>query len=179
MIYGEHPYNFLLWKPLEQKCEVCKPFSNHIQEGCFFGFWWYSECSNSICPNNPAVLETRYSAGGRVKNSIDVNEQMLHMRDFYREEEIAGLIVLGLCPWRPEGFVNYVNSCADECMRAPFRQAAVRAPLIIWSGPDCRAGGRYIRRVWGQHPFQLTAAYLWAKNRFTAVVHLVLGRLHF
>lgn len=78
------------------------------------------------------------------------------MRDFYRGEEIAGLIVLGSCLWSPEGFVNHVNSGADEGMRAPFRQAAVRAPLIMWSGPDCRgAGGRYIRRVWGQDPFQL------------------------
>lgn len=50
-----------------------------------------------------------------------------------------------------------MNSGADEGMRAPFRQAALRAPLIIWSGPDCKgAGGRYIRRVWGQDPFQLT-----------------------
>ena len=95
--------------------------------------------------------------GGRGKNSIDVNEQTPYLRDFYREEEIAGLIVLGSCLWSPEGFVNHVNSGADEGMRAPFRQAAVRAPLIIWSGPDCRgAGGRYIRRVWGQDPFQLT-----------------------
>lgn len=50
-----------------------------------------------------------------------------------------------------------MNSSADEGLRAPFRQAAVPAPLIIWSGPDCGgAGGRYIRRVRGQSPFQLT-----------------------
>lgn len=66
---------------------------------------------------------------------------MQHLRDFHREEEIAGLIVLGSCPWSPEGFVNHVNSGADEGLRAPFRQAAVRAPLIIWSGPDCRGAG--------------------------------------
>lgn len=95
--------------------------------------------------------------GGKGKNSLDVNEQTLYLRDLYREEEIAGLIVLGSCLWSPEGFVNQVNSGADEGIRAPFRQAAVRAPLIIWSGPDCSgAGGRYIRRVWGRDPFQLT-----------------------
>lgn len=94
---------------------------------------------------------------GGGENPIDVNEQKQHLRDFYRKEEIAGLIVLGSCPWSPEGFVNHVNSGVDEGLRAPFRQAAVRAPLIIWSGPDCRgAGGRYIRRVRGQAPFQLT-----------------------
>lgn len=46
---------------------------------------------------------------GKGKNSIDVNEQTLHLRDFYREEEIAGLIVLGSCLWVPEGFVNHGN----------------------------------------------------------------------
>lgn len=108
-------------------------------------------------PNNPTVLETWYSGGGKGKISLDVNGQTLYLRDLYREEEIAGLIVLGSCLWSPEGFVNQVNSGTDEGIGAPFRQAAVRAPLIIWSGPDCSgAGGRYIRRVWGRDPFQLT-----------------------
>lgn len=101
---------------------------------------------------------------------------------FYREEEIAGLIVLGSCPWSPEGFVNHVNSGADEGLRASFRQAAVRAPLIIWSGPDWGGGGLHQTGL-GSGPVLSnriikTAAYLWAKNRFTAVVHFVLGRLH-
>lgn len=88
---------------------------------------------------------------------------------FYREEKIAGLIVLGLCPWSPEGFANHVNSGADEGLRAPFRQAAVRAPLIIWSGPDCRgAGGALHQTGLGSGPMLSnriikTAAYLWAK----------------
>lgn len=43
-------------------------------------------------PNNPTVLETWYSRGGELKKkSIDVNEQPLHLRDFYCEEEIAWL----------------------------------------------------------------------------------------
>lgn len=150
--------NFCCGSHWSRNVKSANHFQTIFKKGFFVGI--LNAAIHSICPNNPAVLETWYSGEGGVKNSIDVNEQMLHMRDFYREEEIASLIVLGLCLWHPEGFVNYVNSCADECMRVPFRQAAVRAPLIIWSGPDCRkAGGRYIRRVWGQHPFQLTG--LW------------------
>lgn len=39
--------------------------------------------------------DTVEGGGGKKKKSIDVNEQAL--RDFYHVEEIAGLIVLGLC----------------------------------------------------------------------------------
>lgn len=95
----------------------------------------------------------------------------------------------GSCLWSPEGFVNHVNSGADEGMRAPFRQAAVRAPLIIWSGPDCRGvggarGGVLHQTGLGSGPVPTngiikTAAYLWAKNRFTSVVHFVLGIPYF
>lgn len=52
-------------------------------------------------PNNPSVPETRYCEGEGggvvVKISIDVNEQMLRIREFCSTEEIAGLIVLGSC----------------------------------------------------------------------------------
>lgn len=46
-------------------------------------------------PNNPSVLETRYSEGRRGEISVDVNKQMLSIREFRSTEEIAGLIVLG------------------------------------------------------------------------------------
>lgn len=167
------------WKPQEEKCEVCKPFSDHITHQREVFFWFVFNLEHLIIPlffskgySLPCCIQqfhlfqiqiTRLSwkpdtvEGGEGKNSIDVNEQTPHLRDFCQEEEIASLIVLGSCLLSPEGFVNHVNSGADEGMRAPFRQAAVRAPLIIWSEPDCRgAGGRYIRRVWGQDPFRLT-----------------------
>lgn len=103
-------------------------------------------------PNYPTVLETWYSWEGGKKIQLTSMKQKQHLRDFYREEEIAGLIVLGSCPWSPDGFVNHVNTSTDEGQTEPFRRAAVRTPLIIWSGPDCRrAGGRYIRQVWGQN----------------------------
>lgn len=109
------------------------------------------------------ILITRLSwkpdtvEGGGAKIQLTSMSRSSTWGIFYREEEIAGLIVLGSCPWSLEGFVNHVNNGTDEGLRAPFKQAAVRAPLIIWSGPDCRgAGGRYIRLVWGQDLFQLT-----------------------
>lgn len=62
-------------------------------------------------------------------------------------------------------------------------------PLIIWSAPDCRrarGGGHYIRQVRGgqqcpvlSNRIMKTAAYLWAKNRFTATVRYGLGRLYY
>lgn len=70
------------------------------------------------------------------KNSTDVNEQTLHEGFFVfcffffgREEEITSLIVLGLCLWSPDWFVNCVKSCADECTRAPFQTGRCKSPL--------------------------------------------------
>lgn len=168
--------------PQEQKCQVCKPISNHtpqrINEKSKRGILSVFNLEHLIIPLSKKkgyflpcwiqqfhlfqILITRLSwkpdtVKGEGKNWIDVNGQTLHLRDFYHVEEIAGLIVLGSCLWSPEGFVNHVNSGTDEGSGAPFRQAAVRALLIIWSGSDCRgAGERYIRRVSGQDPFQLT-----------------------
>lgn len=120
-------------KLLEKKWEVCKPFPNHILE-VFLFFFWFCECSNSICPTKASVLETWYDGGGRVKkNSTDVNEPTLHEGFFFfffgREEEITSLIVLGLCPRSPDWFVNCVKSCADECTRAPFQTGCCKSPL--------------------------------------------------
>lgn len=58
----------------------------------------------------------------------------------------------------------------------PFRQAAARAPLIIWSGPDCKEAG-----VGGVSTNRIitTVAYLWAKNRLIAVAHFILSRFLF
>lgn len=99
------------------------------------------------------------------------------------EEEIASLVVLGSCQWSPEGFGG--NSGGDYGPKVSFRQATVRAPFILWSGPDCTGGqGALYQTGRGSGPIPTnriikTAAYLWAKNRFTALVRFVLGRLHF
>lgn len=95
------------------------------------------------------------------KNSIDVNEQTRHLRDFYHEEEIAGLIVLGrvcgarrVCKpceyWRWWG---YESAFQTGSCKSTFNH-------LVWAwlqtGGGVRGLGCYIRRVWGQDPFQLT-----------------------
>lgn len=63
---SKNVFKTLPLKPQEQK--GCKLFPTMFKMDffLFFIFFWYSECSSFIYvnPNNPSVLETRYSGVG-------------------------------------------------------------------------------------------------------------------
>lgn len=77
---------------------------------------------------NPTVLETQYSRGGGGQlNWRQWAEAALEWFFlWWGRNSWPDCFWVG--PWSPEGFVNHVNSDADEGLRAPFRQAAVRGP---------------------------------------------------
>lgn len=172
-----------IWAQMQQEClwkhchkKGCKLFPTMF-ETYFFGIL-NAAAPSVLNPNNPSVPETRYCEGG-VKISIDVNEQMLRIREFCSTEEIAGLIVLGSCAG-PGQAANWWEQLRWWGHKSTFQTGNRKSTFNPLVGLDCEGILRQISMRSVPVPTNrivTSAAYLRGKIDFTTGMLSVLCRI--